>query len=170
MVWNSPNPSIEKPCTGKCTIIGMNAGLEFADGTDANTDQKMWLHHVCLSHPPSRKSLLIMNRWSCSTSVPTLGTPPVNELGVFSSVCPANRGIGTVFGLPHMIVGSLPATSERIFSSGNERTMIPFNLPVSCRPLTHMKPRTRTDISTTGQHQTRRRLPNLPLRSLRINR
>lgn len=35
-----------------------------------------------------------------------------------------------VFGLPHMIVGSLPATSERIFSSGNERTMALFNPPV----------------------------------------
>lgn len=46
MVWNSPSPSIEKPCPGKCTLIGMNAGLEFADGSDANTDQKMWLHHV----------------------------------------------------------------------------------------------------------------------------
>jgi len=36
----------------------------------------------------------------------------------------------TVFGLPHMIVGSLPASSERIFSSGNERTMVFFNSPV----------------------------------------
>jgi hypothetical protein len=37
----------------------------------------------------------------------------------------------TVFGLPHMIIGSLPATSERIFSSGNERTIAFFNPPVS---------------------------------------
>ncbi|TID20324.1 hypothetical protein E2P81_ATG07626 [Venturia nashicola] len=95
MVWNSPNPSIEKPCTGKCTIVGMNAGLEFGDGTDANTDQKMWLHHMVLFNIGS-------NAWDATC---------------------------TVFGLPHMIVGSLPATSERIFSSGNERTMIPFNHP-----------------------------------------
>jgi hypothetical protein len=33
----------------------------------------------------------------------------------------------TTFGLPHMIVGSLPASSERIFSSGNERTTVFFN-------------------------------------------
>jgi hypothetical protein len=46
MVWNSPSPWIDKPCSGKCMIIGMNAGLEYADGTDANTDTKMWLHHV----------------------------------------------------------------------------------------------------------------------------
>jgi len=37
----------------------------------------------------------------------------------------------TVFGLPHMIVGSLPASSERIFSSGNERTLVFFNPPGS---------------------------------------
>ena len=37
----------------------------------------------------------------------------------------------TVFGLPHMIVGSLPASSERIFSSGNERTTVFFN-PAVC--------------------------------------
>jgi hypothetical protein len=36
----------------------------------------------------------------------------------------------TIFGLPHMIVGSLPMSSERIFSSGNERTMAIFNPPV----------------------------------------
>lgn len=170
MVWNSPSPSIEKPCTGKCTIIGMNAGLEFADGTDANTDQKMWLHHV--AHPSFGVTtlLLTMVRWSCSTLDPTLGTPPVSELGVFSSVCPANTRIGTVFGLPHMIVGSLPATSERIFSSGNERTMIPFNTPVSYRPLAHTILGTRTDKPTLGQHQTRRRLPHLPLRSLWVDR
>ncbi|QDS77070.1 hypothetical protein FKW77_007229 [Venturia effusa] len=95
MVWNSPTPSIEKPCTGKCTIVGMNAGLEFADGSDANTDQKMWLHHMVLFNIGS-------NAWDATC---------------------------TVFGLPHMIVGSVPASSERIFSSGNERTMIPFNHP-----------------------------------------
>jgi hypothetical protein len=43
--------------------------------------------------------------------------------GVWDATC-------SVFGLPHMIVGALPATSERIFSSGNERTMAFFNLPV----------------------------------------
>lgn len=29
-------------------ILGMNAGLEYPDGTDANTDTKMWLHHVSI--------------------------------------------------------------------------------------------------------------------------
>jgi hypothetical protein len=94
MVWNSPSPSIDKPCS-KCMIVGMNAGLEFADGSDANTDSKMWLHHMVLFN---------------------IGT------NAWDATC-------TVFGLPHMIVGSLPASSERIFSSGNERTMILFNPP-----------------------------------------
>jgi hypothetical protein len=44
--------------------------------------------------------------------------------GVWDATC-------QVFGLPHMIVGALPATSERIFSSGNERTMVFLNSPVS---------------------------------------
>jgi hypothetical protein len=30
-------------------ILGMNAGLEYPDGSDANTNTKMWLHHVCFS-------------------------------------------------------------------------------------------------------------------------
>jgi hypothetical protein len=34
-------------------------------------------------------------------------------------------------GLPHMIVGTSVAGSERIFSSGNERTPVFFNPPVS---------------------------------------
>jgi hypothetical protein len=34
-------------------------------------------------------------------------------------------------GLPHMIVGTSVANSERIFSSGNERTPVFFNPPVS---------------------------------------
>jgi hypothetical protein len=45
MIWNQPTPSITKPCSD-CMILGMNAGLEYLDGADANTDTKMWLHHV----------------------------------------------------------------------------------------------------------------------------
>jgi hypothetical protein len=45
MIWNQPSPSITKPCSD-CMILGMNAGLEYPDGKDANTDTGMWLHHV----------------------------------------------------------------------------------------------------------------------------
>jgi len=94
MIWNQPTPSITKPCSD-CMILGMNAGLEYADGSSANTDTKMWLHHMVLFN---------------------IGTD------AWDATC-------TVFGLPHMIVGSLPASSERIFSSGNERTTVFFNPP-----------------------------------------
>jgi hypothetical protein len=92
MVWNQPSPTIAKPCSD-CMIVGMNAGLEYSDGSEANTDTKLWLHHMVLFN---------------------IGT------GAWDATC-------TTFGLPHMIVGSLPATSERIFSSGNERTTVFFN-------------------------------------------
>jgi len=94
MIWNQPSPSITKPCSD-CMILGMNAGLEYLDGADANTDTKMWLHHMVLFN---------------------IGT------GAWDATC-------TTFGLPHMIVGSSPASSERIFSSGNERTTVFFNPP-----------------------------------------
>jgi len=94
MIWNQPSPSITKPCSD-CTVMGMNAGLEYLDGADANTDTKMWLHHMVLFN---------------------IGT------GAWDATC-------TTFGLPHMIVGSVPASSERIFSSGNERTTVFFNPP-----------------------------------------
>lgn len=45
MIWNRPLPVAEKPCS-KCLVLGMNAGLEFANGADANTDSGYWLHHV----------------------------------------------------------------------------------------------------------------------------
>jgi hypothetical protein len=48
MVWNQPSPTIAKPCSD-CMIVGMNAGLEYSDGSEANTDTKLWLHHVSSS-------------------------------------------------------------------------------------------------------------------------
>ena len=48
MIWNQPTPKIAKPCSD-CYIVGMNAGLEYTDGKDANTDTGLWLHHVCCS-------------------------------------------------------------------------------------------------------------------------
>jgi len=96
MLWNKPTSSVTKPCSN-CMIIGMNAGLEYPDGNDANTDTMMWLHHMVLFN---------------------IGT------NAWDATC-------TVFGLPHMIIGALPATSERIFSSGNERTVAFFNPPSS---------------------------------------
>jgi hypothetical protein len=48
MIENRPSRSVAKPCS-TCMLLGMNAGLEYMDGKDANTDTLMWLHHVRLA-------------------------------------------------------------------------------------------------------------------------
>jgi hypothetical protein len=47
-LWNFGDTEVPKPCD-MCTILGMNAGLEYADGSNANIDTGMWLHHVWLT-------------------------------------------------------------------------------------------------------------------------
>jgi hypothetical protein len=47
-LWNFGDTEVKKPCDDKCTIVGMNAGLEYPDGTNANIDTGMWLHHMVL--------------------------------------------------------------------------------------------------------------------------
>lgn len=44
-LYNYPDLGVEKPC-GDCVLVGMNAGLEYPDGRDANTKEGLWLHHV----------------------------------------------------------------------------------------------------------------------------
>lgn len=44
-LWNYGDNKADKPCE-ECVIVGMNAGLEYTDGTNANIDTGMWLHHV----------------------------------------------------------------------------------------------------------------------------
>jgi hypothetical protein len=41
------DPASEKPCSD-CLIIGLQAGLEYTNGTTANSDTGMWLHHGVL--------------------------------------------------------------------------------------------------------------------------
>jgi hypothetical protein len=45
MLNNYPDRNVEKPCKS-CKIIGLTVGLEYANGTTANTDSLAWLHHV----------------------------------------------------------------------------------------------------------------------------
>jgi hypothetical protein len=45
MLWNYPDTAIAKPCT-ECTITRQWAGLELPDGTSANIDKGLWLHHM----------------------------------------------------------------------------------------------------------------------------
>jgi hypothetical protein len=44
-LWNYPDNHVKKPCD-ECYIVGMNAGLEWPNGKNANINEGMWLHHV----------------------------------------------------------------------------------------------------------------------------
>jgi hypothetical protein len=93
MLWNYPDRSIDKPCD-ECTILRQWAGLEYPNGTDANIDTGMWLHHmVHFTQGPSRWDAVCYNSMS----------------------------------LPHTAVFMRPASAERYFSSGNERSVFDFN-------------------------------------------
>lgn len=45
MLWNYPDISVQKPGT-EYTIVNQYAGLEYPDGSNANIDTGMWLHHM----------------------------------------------------------------------------------------------------------------------------
>ena len=40
---------VQMPCTD-CLITWMQAGLEYANGTDANADTNFWLHHTVFAN------------------------------------------------------------------------------------------------------------------------
>jgi hypothetical protein len=45
-LFNYPELNVERPCQGNCVLLSMEADLEYADGSNANTANGMWLHHV----------------------------------------------------------------------------------------------------------------------------
>jgi hypothetical protein len=45
-LFNYPDVNVARPCEGECILLGISAGLEYANGTDANTANGMWLHHM----------------------------------------------------------------------------------------------------------------------------
>jgi hypothetical protein len=45
-LFNYPDLDVKRPCTGECILLGLNADLEYADGSNANIGNGMWLHHV----------------------------------------------------------------------------------------------------------------------------
>ncbi|KAE9980530.1 hypothetical protein EG328_000266 [Venturia inaequalis] len=93
-IFNFPDSNVEKPCEA-CTIVGMQAGLEFPDGTEAPISKGMWLHHIVLfNEGPGRQDVTCMDR----------------DLS-----------------LPHISANLLATNSERIWASGNERTVIHFD-------------------------------------------
>lgn len=56
MLFNYPDPGVQKPCVGDCILLGMQADLEYADGAQANNSNGMWLHHVRFSFASGRSN------------------------------------------------------------------------------------------------------------------
>ncbi|KAF1816587.1 hypothetical protein P152DRAFT_479101 [Eremomyces bilateralis CBS 781.70] len=83
MVNNAMTPKVALPCTD-CYITAMQAGLEYADGTEANIDTGAWLHHMVLYNT-----------------------------GQKDAICARKS--------------ALKLWPQRIFSSGNERTLARLN-------------------------------------------
>jgi hypothetical protein len=123
MLWNYPDLTIERPCSGECTILRQLAGLEYANGTSANIDLGMWLVISFLS--------------SCLSLIHELCGELVTDIEV---TCRLHHRVGLVSGpsrwdstcygkisLPHWSVSGMPSRTERYFSSGNERTSIDSN-------------------------------------------
>jgi hypothetical protein len=74
--------------------LGLTPGLEYTDGSNANIETGMWLHHMILFVTgPGRRDY-------------TCGDKDVS--------------------LPHAVAGTTPRKSERIFASGNERSVCRF--------------------------------------------
>ena len=53
--------SVPLPCT-ECLITWMQAGLEYPDGSVANADNGMWLHHTVFSNL-NRLSRMCPTEW-----------------------------------------------------------------------------------------------------------
>jgi hypothetical protein len=86
---------VKKPCTN-CTIIAMQAGMETADGKDANVDRGYMLHHsMLLNEGPGRSDV------TCNFTLADL----------FHALRPLKMK---------------PLNVERLFPSGNERTPLDF--------------------------------------------
>jgi hypothetical protein len=55
MIWNQPVQNVAMPCTN-CYVTSIQAGLEYADGSNANINTGMWLHHMVLMAKGQGKS------------------------------------------------------------------------------------------------------------------
>lgn len=47
-LFNYPDLDVKRPCEGECLLLGLQADLEYADGSNANIGNGMWLHHMVL--------------------------------------------------------------------------------------------------------------------------
>ncbi|KAF2418971.1 hypothetical protein EJ08DRAFT_702936 [Tothia fuscella] len=94
---------IEKPCS-ECNILRQQGGLEYANGTNANIDTGLWLHHMVHFNVGDR-------RWDPS--------------GISEASCIPHEGINTMGGSALGKGQISTRNAERYFVTGNERT--PFN-------------------------------------------
>lgn len=95
---------IEKPCSD-CNILKQVGGLEYPNGTNANIDSGLWLHHmVHFNTGPGR--------W--------------DPVGIKESSCLPHEGVNTMGGAS-LGRGTISAkNTERYFVTGNERTPFHF--------------------------------------------
>jgi hypothetical protein len=122
MVWNQPVSNVQKPCNN-CWITGMQAGLEYADGSNANINTGVWLHHMVLMSQGYGK-------WdpTCSAnpfSLPhfAVGATPTNSERIFASGnerTPLEVPAGQNYGYPvvdadrfHLLVDLMNENVER---------------------------------------------------------
>lgn len=103
MLGNFPEKDFDKPCSGDCTIIGMRQSLEYPDGTQANVDTGLWLHHSvvvaigegredirCLEHPYSLPHITMNTTHFQSERIFTAGNERTNA--VFSDMGVTDAG------------------------------------------------------------------------------
>jgi len=82
-LYNWPDLNVAKPCDD-CVLVGISAGLEFPNGTEATTSKGYWLHHmVMMNIGPNRMDPTCVGQ----TSLPhmLLNTTPSKAERVFSS-------------------------------------------------------------------------------------
>ena len=63
MLWNWGDTSVDKPCSGSCTILRQWAGLEYPNGDNANIDTGMWLVERWITRTKSIDRLLGFITW-----------------------------------------------------------------------------------------------------------
>jgi len=101
---------VEKPCSD-CNILRQVAGLEYVNGTNANIDSGLWLHHmVHFNTGPRRWDPVGINGGTCPGCIPMDGLAAAPAYTTPNKPKPA---------------GVSAKTTERFFVTGNERT--PFN-------------------------------------------
>jgi hypothetical protein len=84
MLYNYPTQE-KKPCTGKCTIVGFKAGLEYRDGKNANINNGMWLHHMVVFNIGEGRKDVTCKQKPVSVPHTVVGATSRNSERIFAS-------------------------------------------------------------------------------------